>query len=85
MDDFYEYFQINRNVGQITKEGRKFVVFLFPYSNPTLRFPYATCSKMPRVKVCFSEQLGKLADKAFEEDEALRSYYHNLVHRYVGF
>jgi hypothetical protein len=85
MNDFYKYFQINRNIGQITKEGRKFVVFLFPYSNPSLQFPYAVYSKMPRVKVCFSEQLGKLADKAFEENEALRLYYHNLVHRYFGF
>ena len=85
IDDFYEYFQINRNIGQITNEGRKFVVFLFPYSNPALRFPYTTCSKMRRVQVCFSEELGKLADIAFEEDEPLRSYYHNLVHRYFGF
>lgn len=85
MDDFYEYFQINRNIGQITKTGRKFVVFLFPYSNPALRFPYARCSKMRRVKVCYSEQLGKIADKAFGENKELSLYYHNLVRRYFGF
>ena len=84
MEDFYEYFQINRNIGHITRDGRKFVVFMFPYSNPSLRFPYTDCSRMRRVKVCFSEQLGKMADDAFKNDRELKEYYHKLVQRYFG-
>jgi acetylornithine aminotransferase len=32
-----------------------------------------------------TEQLGKIADKAFPDNQALRLYYHKLVQRYFGF
>ena len=84
-ESFYSNFQINRNIGHITRDGNEFVVFVFPYSNPSLRFPFTEYAKMGRVKVCFSEQLGKIADKAFPDNQALRLYYHKLVQRYFGF
>ena len=84
-ESFYSNFQINRNIGHITRDGNEFVVFVFPYSNPSLRFPFTEYAKMGRVKVCFSEQLGKIADKAFPDNQVLRLYYHKLVQRYFGF